>query len=99
MVFLNWPELPVYWYGFQYFPYALLMVVLVPACLPSVFGWFDSAAASPASISHHHPGLTFALMLASSAIISGFGGKQRLTDFKDILGFNVRRRRRGRRCS
>ena len=30
MVFLNWPELPVYWYGFQHFPYALLMVVLVP---------------------------------------------------------------------
>ena len=23
MVFLNWPELPVYWYGFQHFPYAL----------------------------------------------------------------------------
>ena len=22
MVFLNWPELPVYWYGFQHFPYA-----------------------------------------------------------------------------
>ena len=30
MVFLNWKELPIYWYGFQYFPYALLMVVLVP---------------------------------------------------------------------
>ena len=30
MVFLNWTELPVYWYGFQHFPYALLMVVLVP---------------------------------------------------------------------
>src|SRR5262249_5524470 len=28
MVFLNWKELPVYWYGFQYFPYAALMVVL-----------------------------------------------------------------------
>jgi urea transport system permease protein len=40
MVFLNWPELPVYWYGFQYFPYALLMVVLVPGVLAFVFGWF-----------------------------------------------------------
>src|SRR5262249_12444116 len=25
MVFLNWPELPVYWYGFQHFAYAALM--------------------------------------------------------------------------
>ena len=40
MVFLNWPELPVYWYGFQHFPYALLMVVLVPGALAFVFGWF-----------------------------------------------------------
>ena len=29
MVFLNWPELPVYWYGFQSFAYAALMVVLL----------------------------------------------------------------------
>src|SRR5262249_4988765 len=30
MVFLNWKELPVYWYGFDYFAYAALMVLLVP---------------------------------------------------------------------
>src|ERR1700676_651937 len=40
MVFLNWPELPVYWWGFQHFPYALVMVVLVPGTLAFVFGWF-----------------------------------------------------------
>ena len=38
MVFLNWPELPVYWYGFQHFAYAALMVVLVPGTLAFVFG-------------------------------------------------------------
>src|ERR1700716_1240121 len=37
MVFLNWPELPWYWYGFQSFPYALLMIVLVPGLLALVF--------------------------------------------------------------
>ena len=36
----NWPELPVYWYGFQYFAYAALMVMLVPGVLAFVFGWF-----------------------------------------------------------
>src|SRR6202167_4314625 len=39
MVFLNYPKLPWYWYGFQHFPYALLMVVLVPGVLAFVFGW------------------------------------------------------------
>src|SRR5688572_19816472 len=37
MVFLNWPELPVFWYGFHWFPYAVLMVLLVPGALAFVF--------------------------------------------------------------
>src|SRR3954452_10374592 len=40
MVFLNWGELPYYWYGFQFFPYAALMILLVPGALAFVFGWF-----------------------------------------------------------
>ena len=30
MVFLNWKELPWYWYGFRALPFALLMVLVVP---------------------------------------------------------------------
>ena len=52
MVFLNWPELPVYWYGFQHFAYAALMVVLVPgAARLRVRLVRVPLAASPASIS------------------------------------------------
>jgi len=40
MVFLNWPELPWYWWGFSSFPFAMLMVLLVPGLLAFVFGWF-----------------------------------------------------------
>src|SRR5207342_3939210 len=40
MVFLNWKELPVFWYGFQHFAYAALMIFLVPGLLAFVFGWF-----------------------------------------------------------
>src|SRR5947209_18344739 len=36
MVFLNWKELPFYWYGFQHFGFAMLMVVLVPGVLAFV---------------------------------------------------------------
>ncbi len=40
MVFLNWRELPWYWQGFDSFPFAVLMVMLVPGLLALVFGWF-----------------------------------------------------------
>ena len=40
MVFLNWKELPWYWYGFDRFWFAALMVMLVPGLLAFVFGWF-----------------------------------------------------------
>jgi urea transport system permease protein len=40
MVFLNWQELPFYWYGFNHFAYAALMIFLVPGLLAFVFGWF-----------------------------------------------------------
>src|ERR1700716_1447032 len=90
MVFLNWPELPVYWYGFQHFPYALLMVVLVPGTLAFVFGWFAfRSRVTGVYLSIITQALTFALMLGFFRNNFGFGGNNGLTDFKDILGFNV----------
>ncbi len=90
MVFLNWPELPVYWYGFQHFPYALLMIVLVPGLLAFVFGWFAfRSRVTGVYLSIITQALTFALMLGFFRNNFGFGGNNGLTDFKDILGFNV----------
>src|SRR3954447_15377376 len=90
MVFLNWPELPVYWYGFQHFPYALLMIVLVPGALALVFGWFAfRSRVTGVYLSIITQALTFALMLGFFRNNMGFGGNNGLTDFKDILGFNV----------
>ena len=90
MVFLNWKALPVYWYGFQHFPYALLMVVLVPGVLAFVFGWFAfRSRVSGVYLSIITQALTFALMLGFFRNNFGFGGNNGLTDFKDILGFNV----------
>ena len=40
MVFLNWDELPWYWWGFDQFWFAALMIVLVPGALAFAFGWF-----------------------------------------------------------
>jgi urea transport system permease protein len=90
MVFLNWPELPVYWYGFNHFAYAALMVVLVPGTLAFVFGWFAfRSRVTGVYLSIITQALTFALMLGFFRNNFGFGGNNGLTDFKDILGFNV----------
>jgi urea transport system permease protein len=90
MVFLNWHELPVYWYGFQHFAYAAFMVVLVPGLLAFVFGWFAfRSRVTGVYLSIITQALTYALMLGFFRNNFGFGGNNGLTDFKDILGFNV----------
>jgi len=90
MVFLNWPELPFYWWGFNWFPYALLMVFLVPGALAFVFGWFAfRSRVTGVYLSIITQALTYALMLGFFRNNFGFGGNNGLTDFKDILGFNV----------
>jgi urea transport system permease protein len=90
MVFLNWPELPIFWYGFQSFPYALLMVLLAPGLLAFVFGWFAfRSRVTGVYLSIITQAMTFALMLGFFRNNFGFGGNNGLTDFKDILGFNV----------
>src|SRR4029077_16439290 len=90
MVFLNSPALPVYWYGFDYFAYAAFMVVFVPGLLAFVFGWFAfRSRVTGVYLSIITQALTFALMLGFCRNNFGFGGNNGLTDFKDILGFNV----------
>ena len=90
MVFLNWKELPWYWLGFDGFPFAALMVLLVPGLLAFVFGWFAfRSRVTGVYLSIITQAMTFALMLAFFRNDMGFGGNNGLTDFKDILGFNV----------
>ena len=90
MVFLNWQELPLYWYGFNHFAYAALMIVLVPGLLAFVFGWFAfRSRVTGVYLSIITQAMTYALMLGFFRNNFGFGGNNGLTDFKDILGFNV----------
>jgi urea transport system permease protein len=90
MVFLNWQELPWYWHGFDMLWFAALMVVLVPGALAFVFGWFAfRSRVTGVYLSIITQALTFALMLAFFRNDMGFGGNNGLTDFKDILGFDI----------
>ena len=90
MVFLNWQELPWFWYGFDHFWVAMLAMVLVPGLLAFVFGWlaFRSRVAG-VYLSIMTQALTYALMLSFFRNEMGFGGNNGLTDFKDILGFSL----------
>ena len=90
MVFLNWETLPWFWYGLDQFWFACLMVLLIPGLVAFIFGWlaFRSRVTGVyfAIISQ---ALTYALMLAFFRNEMGFGGNNGLTDFKDILGFDL----------
>jgi urea transport system permease protein len=90
MVFLNWKELPVAWWGFHAFAYASLMVMLVPGLLAFAFGWFAfRSRVTGVYLSIITQAMTYALKLAFFRNDFGFGGNNGLTDFKDILGFSV----------
>ena len=90
MVFLNWKELPVSWYFFDNFGYAMLMVLVVPGVLAFVFGWFAfRSRVTGVYLSIITQAMTFALLLAFFRNDMGFGGNNGLTDFKDILGFSL----------
>jgi urea transport system permease protein len=90
MVFLNWTELPWYWWGINHFSFAVSAVVVVPALLAFVFGWFAfRSRVSGVYFSIITQALTYALMLAFFRNDMGFGGNNGLTDFKDILGFSL----------
>jgi urea transport system permease protein len=91
MVFLNWDSLPWFWYGFDMFWFAALMVMLAPGLLAFVFGWFAfRSRVTGVYLSIITQALTYALMLAFFRNEMGFGGNNGLTDFKDILGFSLR---------
>ncbi|WP_440408610.1 urea ABC transporter permease subunit UrtC [Neorhizobium petrolearium] len=90
MVFLNWKELPWFWYGFDWFAFAMVMVLFVPGLLAFVFGWFAfRSRVNGVYLSIITQAMTYALMLAFFRNDMGFGGNNGLTDFKDIIGFPV----------
>ncbi|MCT7634556.1 urea ABC transporter permease subunit UrtC [Aliarcobacter butzleri] len=90
MVFMNLKELPWFWLGFDNPLFAFLMVIFVPAFLAFIFGWFAfKSRVTGVYLSIITQALTYALMLAFFRNDMGFGGNNGLTDFKDILGFDL----------
>lgn len=90
MVFLDWQELPWFWLGMDQFWFAMLMAVIVPGLLAFVFGWLAfRSRVTGVYLSIMTQALTYALLLAFFRNEMGFGGNNGLTDFKELLGFDL----------
>lgn len=90
MVFLDWKELPWYWYGFDYFAFTLLVILILPALFAFIFGYFAfKSRIKGVYFAIITQAMTFALMLLFFRNETGFGGNNGLTDFKRILGYSL----------
>ncbi len=90
MVFLDWHALPWYWQGTEHLWYALALVVLAPAVIAWVFGFFTfRSRVKGVYLSIITQAMTFAAMLLFYRNETGFGGNNGFTDFKRIAGFPI----------
>lgn len=90
MVFLDWKTLPWYWQGSGHFLWAALLVVLVPALVAAVFGFFAfRSRIRGVYFSIITQALTYAAMLLFFRNETGFGGNNGFTDFKRVLEFPI----------
>ena len=90
MVFLDWKELPWYWYGFDSFIFTLLVILILPALFAFIFGYFSfKSRIKGVYFAIITQAMTFALMLLFFRNETGFGGNNGLTDFKRILGYSL----------
>lgn len=90
MVFLDWKTYPWYWAMTDHFWYCMALVVLVPALLAYLFGYFAfRSRIKGVYFSIITQAMTFAFMLLFFRNDTGFGGNNGFTDFKRILGYSI----------
>jgi urea transport system permease protein len=90
MVFLDWKQLPWYWSGSDSFLWAVVLVLVVPALLAFLFGFFAfRSRIKGVYFSIITQAMTFAAMLFFFRNETGFGGNNGFTDFKRILGHSI----------
>jgi urea transport system permease protein len=90
MIFLDWKAYPWYWKFTNHIAYALLLVVLAPAVLALVFGFFAfRSRIKGVYFSIITQAMTVAFMLLFFRNETGFGGNNGFTDFKRVLGYPI----------
>src|ERR1700747_1697260 len=91
MVFLGYPALPFHWVPFRSFWFSVAAVVLVPGLLALVFGFLAfRSRIRGVYFSILTQALTYGACLMFFRNDFTFGGNNGLTDFKFILGYDIR---------
>ncbi len=90
MIFLGHTQLPDVWKPFLSFPFALLMVVVVPGLLALIFGYLAfRSRIKGVYFSILTQALTYAAYIYLLQNDVMMGGNNGFTDFKRIAGFNI----------
>jgi urea transport system permease protein len=91
LVFLGWDKLPPFWRPFGNFPFALMMACLLPGGLALVFGYLAfRSRIRGVYFSILTQALTYAACLLFFRNDLLMGGNNGFTDFKFILGYDLR---------
>jgi len=91
MVFLGYPRLPVHWVPFRHFWFAAAAVVWVPGVVALIFGFLAfRSRIRGVYFSILTQALTYAACLMFFRNDFTFGGNNGLTDFKFLLGHDLR---------
>jgi urea transport system permease protein len=90
MVFLDWKKFPWYWTNSDSFLWCAALVILIPALLALVFGFFAfRSRIKGVYFSIITQAMTFAFMLLFFRNDTGFGGNNGFTDFKRVLAYPI----------
>src|SRR5580700_1916717 len=91
LVFLGWDNLPPFWRPFSSLPFALLMSFLLPGVLAAVFGFLGfRSRIRGVYFSILTQALTYAACILFFRNNLLMGGNNGFTDFKFLLGYDLR---------
>ncbi|HXI71194.1 MAG TPA: urea ABC transporter permease subunit UrtC [Verrucomicrobiae bacterium] len=91
LVFLGWTKLPAFWQPFSSFPFAMVMAMLLPGALAGIFGYLAfRSRIRGVYFSILTQALTYAACLLFFRNSLLLGGNNGFTDFKFILGHDIR---------
>ena len=91
LVFLGWSTLPTLWKPFSSFPFAIIMAFLLPGILAAMFGFLAfRSRIRGVYFSILTQALTYAACLLFFRNSLLLGGNNGFTDFKFILGYDLR---------
>lgn len=91
LVFLGWEKLPTFWVPFSSFAFAMIMMMLIPGILAYVFGWLAfRSRVRGVYFSILTQALTYGASLMFFRNDMLMGGNNGFTDFRFILGFDIR---------